>query len=236
MLTSLEGVSTGLRMLTIESAPQLECLNGIEHLQGLQSLKLGYCEQLRHLSGIEGLTALQELRINQCGVTSLQPVGQLVGGLMRLCVNSCHSVEDEVLQLPHILPWAGVYIEGSNVKEVVLAGGLRLRSASASITDDDEMLLPQLLVRLVCGWVVLLPLLVVVVCGWLMLLPLVVVCGWVRLMLRVVLRMRQKLEGLIASEGEPRGVVGQVAGLLADAHDPGESGKDVCGMGWAAWM
>jgi ataxia telangiectasia mutated family protein len=51
---------------------------------------------------------------------------------------------------------------------------------------------------------------------------------------RVVLRVRQKLEGLDSSEGEPRGVVGQVAGLLAEAQDPDNLGRMY--VGWAAWM
>ena len=51
---------------------------------------------------------------------------------------------------------------------------------------------------------------------------------------RVVLRVRQKLEGLDTSEGEPRGVVGQVAGLLADAQDPEKLARMY--VGWAAWM
>ena len=53
----------------------------------LQQLSLESCGQLRELYGIEGLTSLQQLEITSCGVTSLQPVGQLVGGLkMFACV------------------------------------------------------------------------------------------------------------------------------------------------------
>ncbi len=51
---------------------------------------------------------------------------------------------------------------------------------------------------------------------------------------RAVLRVKQKLEGVEAGEGGPRGVSGQVAALLSDAQDPGK----LCRMfqGWAAWM
>ena len=92
---------------------------------GLRTLRLGCCLKLRQLSGIEGLTALQELDISSCDVTSLQPIGQLVGGLKKLRVFGCELVEEEVLELPHIQPTCDVSILVSNVKEVVLAGGLR---------------------------------------------------------------------------------------------------------------
>ena len=91
----------------------------------LHRLRLESCGQLRQLSGIEGLTALQRLQIDACGVTSLQPVGQLVGGLTHLNVDDCIMVQEEVLELPHVQPRAQVCIEGSNVKVVVLAGGVR---------------------------------------------------------------------------------------------------------------
>ena len=93
----------------------------------LHRLRLDFCKQLRQLSEIEGLTALQQLVIYVCGVTSLQPVGQLVGGLTHLRVEGCRLVEEEVLELPHIQPTAEVDIFSSNVKEVVMAGGLRRR-------------------------------------------------------------------------------------------------------------
>ena len=91
----------------------------------LQSLTLDSCKQLRQLSGIEGLTALQQLVISLCEVTSLQPVGQLVGFLEKLHVIECRVVQDKVLELPHIQPTADVRVEYSNVREVVLAGGVR---------------------------------------------------------------------------------------------------------------
>ena len=90
-------------------------------------LTLESCQQLRQLSGIEGLTALQQLKVIDCGVTSLRPVGQQVGGLNFLKVRYCDSVQEELLELPHIQPTAEVRIEGSTVKEVVLAGGVRRR-------------------------------------------------------------------------------------------------------------
>ena len=93
----------------------------------LHSLTLERCWQLRQLSGIEGLTALQELNIIECEVTSLQPIGQLVGGLGELWVSQCNMVQEVVLELPHIQPTADVFIQDSNVEEVILAGGLRKR-------------------------------------------------------------------------------------------------------------
>ena len=103
----------------------------------LHSLTLQCCEQLWSLSGIEVLTALQRLEIDGCVVTSLQPVGQLVGGLTYLCVEECWGVKEEVLELPHIQPTADVRIEYSTVKEVVLAGGVRKR-VGAYISDSEE--------------------------------------------------------------------------------------------------
>ena len=117
MLKCLEGVGTGLTSLTIEGALQLESLAGTRQLE--------CCGQLKQLSGIEGLTALQQLVIYGCGLTSLQPVGQLVGGLKGLDVSKCRSVQVEVLELPHVQPTANVRIEYTTVREVVLAGGVR---------------------------------------------------------------------------------------------------------------
>ena len=93
----------------------------------LHTLKLRGCEELSQLSVIEGLTALQALGVFYCGVTGLQPIGQLVGGLTQLHVVHCLAVEEEVLELPHIQPRADVTIHQSGmVKEVVLAGGVRV--------------------------------------------------------------------------------------------------------------
>ena len=170
VLRSLGGISTGLTSLTIDNAPHLDSLAGIEHLQGLQelsvcspgvtslhplaalgslgslcisgtftslaglegnlctclhNLRLDSCSELRQLSGIEGLTALQRLIISVCGLTSLQPIGQLVGGLRELYVWRCYEVQEQLLDLPHVQPTAQIGIIDSNVKVVVLAGGVR---------------------------------------------------------------------------------------------------------------
>ena len=104
----------------------------------LHSLELRSCGQLRQLLGIEGLTYLQKLCIQECGVTSLQPVGQLVGGLRELYVEKCSEVQEEFLELPHIQPTADVFIGTSNVKVVVLAGGVRRRADLGEDTSDPE--------------------------------------------------------------------------------------------------
>ena len=91
----------------------------------LQTLRLNSCLQLRQLSGLEGLTALQKLCIDDCELISLQPVGQLAGGLTELYVCECMIVQDEVVELPHMQPTAVVAIHRSNVKALVLAGGVR---------------------------------------------------------------------------------------------------------------
>ena len=104
----------------------------------LHSLLLDRCGQLKQLSGIENLTALQKLHIDACGVTSLEPVGRLVGGLRLLYVEYCSMVQEEVLELPHIQPTAEVCIRNSNVKEVVLAGGVRKRVGAETSTSEEE--------------------------------------------------------------------------------------------------
>ena len=91
----------------------------------LHRLTLQFCKQLRDLSGIEGLVAVQQLDIAACEVTSLQPIGRLVGGLKKLHVRYCDEVRQVVLELPHMQPSADVSIEFSTVKEVVMAGGVR---------------------------------------------------------------------------------------------------------------
>jgi hypothetical protein len=58
-------------------------------------------------------------------VTSLEPLSQLGEGLQELKVYGCRRVQEEVLELPHVQPTAVVDVEESNVREVVLAGGLR---------------------------------------------------------------------------------------------------------------
>ena len=172
ILTSMEGVATGLTSLTLGHAPQLVSLAGIEHVEGLRelivqtspvsslqpvagfgkleklqiggtftslaglqgslctclhSLRLESCSKLKLLSGIEGLTALQQLEVEGARVTSLQHVGQLVGGLKKLHVKYCLDVQEDVLELPHMQPTASIMIRRTKVKEVVLAGGVRRR-------------------------------------------------------------------------------------------------------------
>ena len=105
-------------------------VSGLGGLEGtlstsLQSLKLSFCESLRELSGLEKLCALQQLYVSVCGVTSLQPVAELTGGLVQVSIGECKYVKEEVLELPHIQPTADVRVRLSNVKEVVLAGGVR---------------------------------------------------------------------------------------------------------------
>ena len=102
----------------------------------LHSLRLIYCLELKQLSGIEGLTALQQLMILGCGVISLQPLGNLVGGLRDLRVYECSMVQEEVLELPYTQPTAHVLIEYSIVKEVVLAGGIRRAVGVAAISRE----------------------------------------------------------------------------------------------------
>jgi hypothetical protein len=91
----------------------------------LQRLSLHYCSLLTSLSGVERLSALNSLELMQCGLTSLQPLPQLGEGLRVLRVYSCNGVQEEVLQLPHVQPSAEVVLMYSNVKEIVLAGGVR---------------------------------------------------------------------------------------------------------------
>ena len=120
--TSLHGLAGLSRLETFGlNAPMLKSLEGMG--TGLTSLVLSEAPQLVSLAGIESLTALEQLEFSACAVASLQPVGQLVGGLKKLDVSFCHSVIEEVPELPHIHPTADVRFEDSNVKEVVLAGG-----------------------------------------------------------------------------------------------------------------
>jgi hypothetical protein len=63
--------------------------------------------------------------MRSCGVTSLQPLSQLGEGLQELVVYGCGEVQDEVLELPHVQPTSVVIVNGSNMREMVLAGGIR---------------------------------------------------------------------------------------------------------------
>jgi Leucine-rich repeat (LRR) protein len=91
----------------------------------LQSLALSNCSSLTSLAGVEHLSALKSLQLLQCGVTSLQPLSQLGKGLRKLSVGSCMRVQEEVLELPHVQSTADVVMLFSNVREVVLGGGVR---------------------------------------------------------------------------------------------------------------
>ena len=128
-VTSLQPLACLGNLMDLHIGGSFTCLAGLEGklCTSLHSLKLESCRQLRHLSGIEGLIALQQLMVSMCGVTSLQPVGRLVGGLKKLEVCSCVKVQERVLELPNVQPTADVRIFGSNVKEVVLAGGVTRR-------------------------------------------------------------------------------------------------------------
>ena len=60
----------------------------------LHSLNLRCCNELSHLSGIERFTSLQQLEIFFCeDLMSLEPVGQLVGGLRYLHVDECRCLQ-----------------------------------------------------------------------------------------------------------------------------------------------
>jgi Leucine-rich repeat (LRR) protein len=102
-------------------------LTSLEGLCGmsLQSLTLTECDLLTQVSGVEHVPALKSLVLVECGLTSLQPLSQLRKGLQELKVYGCRQVQDEVLDLPHVQMTADVVVRESNVREVVLAGGVR---------------------------------------------------------------------------------------------------------------
>ena len=170
-LQSLNGLSTAIRVLDLDHAPDLASLSGIQGLMALERLCLCLCgvasleplaglsslSQLRvhncpvtsleglggslrtslqdlllysleclcDLSGVERLSALQVLTVMLCPVTSVQPVAELNSGLKILRIRECEEIQEEVLELPNMLPTAGVEFNNSNVQEVVLAGGVR---------------------------------------------------------------------------------------------------------------
>ena len=122
---ALSGLST-LTRLRVYDCP----LTSLEFLRGtlstcLQSLHVWRCKHLQRMSGLEAVKALQELLIYSCGLTSLQPLAHVTTGLEKLHVTRCSQVQDEVLELPHMEPTSDVRISFSNVREVVLAGGIR---------------------------------------------------------------------------------------------------------------
>ena len=139
-VSSLHGLAALGSLCSLCIGGTFTSLSGLEGgvCMSLHTLKLQSCGQLRELSGIEGLTALQTLWVHECGVTSLQPVGQLVGGLRAFYVAECSMVQEEVLELPHVQATAFVLISSSNVKVVVLAGGVRRRADLGEDTSDSE--------------------------------------------------------------------------------------------------
>jgi hypothetical protein len=103
------------------------CLTSLEGInsRSLQSLSLAGCLSLTQLSGVQHLPALKSLVVTSCGVTSLRPLSQLGEGLQNLNVSGCKGVQEEVLELPLVKPRALVAVDSSNVREVLLAGGVR---------------------------------------------------------------------------------------------------------------
>jgi hypothetical protein len=123
------GVSSLQPLRGLSSLKELEvdygCLTSLEGLvMPLQSLKLSQCSSLTHLSGIEHFSALRCLDLCHCGVTSLLPLSQLGERLQSLEVLGCNAVLEEVLDLPYVKTNA-LRVRWSNVKEVVVAGGVR---------------------------------------------------------------------------------------------------------------
>jgi Leucine-rich repeat (LRR) protein len=145
-LRSLEGINPGLESLRIEGAPgivswagfggtsltQLQVVaGGLTSLEGLdltsmplKTLTFQFCEFIS-LSGLGHLSALKSLAVYNCNLASLQPLSQLREGLEMLIVSECSGVQEEVLELPRVQPTATVHVYCSNVREVVLAGGVR---------------------------------------------------------------------------------------------------------------
>jgi hypothetical protein len=122
-LQPLRGL-TSLHALAVYRC-SLTSLKGL-HSMSLQALLVNDCSFLSQLSGVEHLSALKCLVLEHCGcVTSLQPLSQLGEGLEELVVKECRAVQEEVLELPNVQPTAHVVVEYSNVREVVLAGGVR---------------------------------------------------------------------------------------------------------------
>jgi hypothetical protein len=125
------GVSSLLALASLISIERFGasncCLTSLEGLCGtaLKGLGLCRCSSLTSLSGIEHFKGLTSLGVGDCGVTSLQPLSQIGEKMERLSVQRCYSVQEEVLELPHVQPSAFVGVYVSNVREVVLAGGVR---------------------------------------------------------------------------------------------------------------
>ena len=150
-VTSLEPLATGLRSLTqLEISedqsgmvvdangddvpvgagvvPALISIRGVEGLGScLRHLCLVNCRSLQSICGLEKLHALKDLNLLGCGVTSLQPLGMLrAEGLRCLTIAGCSQVQEEVLEMPYVpATMVSVMVEGSNLREVVIAGGAK---------------------------------------------------------------------------------------------------------------
>jgi hypothetical protein len=126
MLRSLDGISPGVVEFTVlHHHPNLLSLAGIECCTSMEKLSLRWCG-VSSLQPLRGLSSLKSLEVIYCdGLSSLQPLSQLGEGLQMLEVSGCGGVQEEVLELPHVQPTADLDIGGSNLKEVVLAGGVR---------------------------------------------------------------------------------------------------------------
>ena len=132
-LASLQGLATlsKLRAVSISSPSLLggDDSSTLEVFQEssscLRSLSITDACCLGSVQGAEKLTVLEELTLHFCvGITSLKPLGGLGSQLKKLHVEHCSRVVEEVLELPHIQPTADVVVARSNVREVVLAGGI----------------------------------------------------------------------------------------------------------------
>jgi hypothetical protein len=121
-LQPLKGLSSMKEVVVLEC-----CITSLEGLASvsLEVLSLVGCRDLIELSGLEHLPALERLKVTLCGVTSLQPLSELRNGLKLLQVYANRHVQEEVLEMPHVQPTANVLIIESDVREVVLAGGVR---------------------------------------------------------------------------------------------------------------
>jgi hypothetical protein len=123
-------VKPALQSLQIRDA-QITSLRGLEGLSDcLFSLTLVTCPKLCSLSGVEGISSLHSLLVSACGLTSLQQLAtfgkkQKEPEKIEIGVDGCDMVEEEVLELPYVPAAASVLILDSNVKEEVVAGGLR---------------------------------------------------------------------------------------------------------------
>ena len=144
-VTSLTQLATGLSSLTclqisedytragifgndgadVVSDAALISLGGVEGLSSsLQVLVLDHLMELKSIVGVERLHALKELQLDHCGVTSLQPLAELrAEGFESLAICDCSNVQEEVLEMPHIRDRIEFSIGGSNIREVVFAGG-----------------------------------------------------------------------------------------------------------------